>query len=450
MSSEVNPSIRPAVPGLIKPVLEAEASSVQTLKKLTTFSNGRAVTYIGGFTERLTHAEHSLQKLSELQKQHPNSPLLTSQVSELKSDLEILTQKQAKVEKVVRAASKIRATPAEGAWTRVYVRPKFFALRRVYYVSADETGLKIVSGKFLHERLKRTLGKGSYGVVTGDVLQMHTGVVAKRAATHTPGEMQQAIKDLYNEEKLLKIVHKDGKVLGIVDVPKAVVRISNEDARMITEQYDTDLDKLRKDPQQDRSLIFRGFANMFKGLAETHAKGVFHGDIKPENIGVFRTSRNDPLRLADWGGATQIRPGESLHMGSSTEAYFPRELYKLLTTAKKENNHKLFRDLQSRRDYYALAKCLAETLLPKLSSEDQQIIFKYQKTGHFVMPSLDVNTTYLADKLENAGYDSEVASLLTNMFQACDPRRKTIDSPTIERWKIKLEAIGNGFNTEKY
>ncbi|XP_031495576.1 calcium-dependent protein kinase 26 isoform X1 [Nymphaea colorata] len=58
-------------------------------------------------------------------------------------------------------------------------------------------------------------------------------------------------------------------------------------------------------------------AVLFKQLMEVvmycHDKGVVHRDLKPENILLATTSKSSPIKLADFGLATYIRPGTCLN-----------------------------------------------------------------------------------------------------------------------------------------
>ncbi|CAN6481155.1 unnamed protein product [Victoria cruziana] len=58
-------------------------------------------------------------------------------------------------------------------------------------------------------------------------------------------------------------------------------------------------------------------AVLFKQLMEVvmycHDKGVVHRDLKPENILLATTDKSAPIKLADFGLATYIRPGQCLN-----------------------------------------------------------------------------------------------------------------------------------------
>ncbi|KAF3787989.1 Calcium-dependent protein kinase 29 [Nymphaea thermarum] len=69
---------------------------------------------------------------------------------------------------------------------------------------------------------------------------------------------------------------------------------------------------------EDHKLLSEAEAAvMFKQLMEVlkycHDKGVMHRDLKPENILLTTNSKSSPIKLADFGLASYIRPGQALY-----------------------------------------------------------------------------------------------------------------------------------------
>ncbi|KAJ7952383.1 Calcium-dependent protein kinase [Quillaja saponaria] len=69
---------------------------------------------------------------------------------------------------------------------------------------------------------------------------------------------------------------------------------------------------------------------LFKDLMEVvrfcHENGVIHRDLKPENILLATTSVSSPIKLADFGLATYIKPGQNLHGKVGSPFYIAPEV----------------------------------------------------------------------------------------------------------------------------
>ncbi|XP_050376071.1 calcium-dependent protein kinase 26 isoform X1 [Argentina anserina] len=70
------------------------------------------------------------------------------------------------------------------------------------------------------------------------------------------------------------------------------------------------LEKQGRYSETDARVIFRHLMHVVKYC---HANGVVHRDLKPENILLATTSSSSPIKLADFGLATYIKPGQKLH-----------------------------------------------------------------------------------------------------------------------------------------
>ncbi|KAJ8466045.1 hypothetical protein OPV22_028597 [Ensete ventricosum] len=62
-------------------------------------------------------------------------------------------------------------------------------------------------------------------------------------------------------------------------------------------------------PECEAAVLFR---HLMEVVVFCHDKGVVHRDLKPENILMATNSLSSPIKLADFGLATYIKPGESL------------------------------------------------------------------------------------------------------------------------------------------
>lgn len=74
------------------------------------------------------------------------------------------------------------------------------------------------------------------------------------------------------------------------------------------------LEKQGRFSETDAQVLFRHLMQVVKYC---HENGVVHRDLKPENILLATTSSSSPIKLADFGLATYIKPGEFFFISSS-------------------------------------------------------------------------------------------------------------------------------------
>ncbi|KAL3647221.1 hypothetical protein CASFOL_008189 [Castilleja foliolosa] len=76
--------------------------------------------------------------------------------------------------------------------------------------------------------------------------------------------------------------------------------------------------------EHEASVVFK---QLMEVLVYCHDKGIVHRDLKPENILlVSHASSSSPIKLADFGLATHIEPGQTLHVTVGSPFYIAPEV----------------------------------------------------------------------------------------------------------------------------
>ncbi|KAJ6821853.1 calcium-dependent protein kinase 19 [Iris pallida] len=83
------------------------------------------------------------------------------------------------------------------------------------------------------------------------------------------------------------------------------------------------LEKHGQFPEPDAAVLFR---HLMEVVLYCHDNGIVHRDLKPENILLANKSSSSPIKLADFGLATYIKPGQSLNGTVGSPFYIAPEV----------------------------------------------------------------------------------------------------------------------------
>ncbi|KAF5935483.1 hypothetical protein HYC85_026612 [Camellia sinensis] len=171
--------------------------------------------------------------------------------------------------------------------------------------------------------LGERLGWGQFGIIracsdklTGDVLACKS-IAKDRLVT---------MDDVRNVKLEIEIMSKLSGHPNVVDL-KAVYE--DEDyVHLVMElcaggELFHQLEKHGRFSEYEAQVLFR---HLIRVVTYCHEKGIVHRDLKPENILLATKSFSSPIKLADFGLATYIRPGKNLHGTVGSPFYIAPEV----------------------------------------------------------------------------------------------------------------------------
>lgn len=223
----------------------------------------------------------------------------------------------------------------------------------------------------------RILGQGAKGIVRR-ILLVSEGrfVVFKQAAT--TNIKQQRLSDdkielnrdsIEREFKNLQEINSLGPYENFQKTPIGI-DVHNSSGVLsglvFDEIFDTDLFHkvilMDKEWNNNIKLNLEALSlckQMMRAVAELHRRGFIHGDIKPENFGIYTEGNKQTIILADLDGAIEF---DQMQITSCTLQYMSPIDLKVIRYAIKINSKKMFADFSRKRDLFSLGLTMFVTL----------------------------------------------------------------------------------------
>jgi len=81
-----------------------------------------------------------------------------------------------------------------------------------------------------------------------------------------------------------------------------------------------------KQNQLTETQIYEIFIQILKGLMHLHNQGIFHRDLKPDNILFSRHLDDSTIKITDFSLAEYINPQKKLNIGCGTPGFIAPEI----------------------------------------------------------------------------------------------------------------------------
>lgn len=265
------------------------------------------------------------------------------------------------------------------------------------------------------EKAKEHIGKGLGGVISR-VLYVSQGSM-----------LPFKVGDIEQEVKMLQYVHRDGQKVGVQHAPITWVDITHNQksikAMLEPEEYKETLwDEVARDTFDvaDNDNRILTCIQLLKRVREDFwDSGVFHGDIKPENIFV---DKEGGVRVGDLGDAKKKSDDKKIfRFGTHTRAYCSRKDRKELEKAEKAGDVAAARHIAQQRDLFALGSVLSYVLIGLLPHEVDKDDYPVEEFDKDVL-----------EGLKGRKYPEDLINLIKDMTEL-DPKKRISADEAISR-----------------
>ncbi|KAF1899573.1 hypothetical protein Lal_00019701 [Lupinus albus] len=166
----------------------------------------------------------------------------------------------------------------------------------------EKSGVSVLSAKEAFEKLEK-VGEGTYGKVYR-ARDKATGKIVALKKTRLHEDDEGVPPTTLREVSILRMLSRDPHIVRLMDVKQGQNKEGKTVLYLVFEYMDTDLKKFIRSfrstgqnipPATVKSLMFQ----LCKGVAFCHGHGILHGDLKPHNLLMDRTTMM--LKIADLG-----------------------------------------------------------------------------------------------------------------------------------------------------
>lgn len=172
-------------------------------------------------------------------------------------------------------------------------------------------------------KLGDQLGWGQFGTIRACLNKLNGEVLACKSIAKERLTTQQDVKSVKLEIEIMTKLSGHPNVVSL----KAVYEEENF-VHLVMElcaggELFHRLEKNGRFSEIEARVLFR---HLMQVVMYCHDKGIVHRDLKPENILLVTKSSSSPIKLADFGLATYIEPGQSLSVTVGSPFYIAPEV----------------------------------------------------------------------------------------------------------------------------
>ena len=194
--------------------------------------------------------------------------------------------------------------------------------------------------KYFDPDVLTLLGKGAFGVVVSTKLL--TNPLESIALKIVIPESQALLKDYIKEINFMTLLDNHANICEIQD---SIIDSFDRTVVIRMSQAESSLKNvIDREKQLKNGYLLQVLADIANALAYAHSKGIYHLDIKPANILIFRTEIRENLpkiqkthvfdgkivfKLSDWGGGVLNSKGKTTLISdlfASTPGYMAPEI----------------------------------------------------------------------------------------------------------------------------